>query len=130
MIKGFYFWLVPICLLSGCSDDLRLWPKNFSLVSGPDGIYRLNNATGEVYRIRNGAMEQVGESNAAIVLEKDSAYKTENKRYIIYRGDGRFENLASDNKAPLAGTNKAATVFLTKEGKPYVIRKMSDADKN
>ena|ERR1019366_8286563 len=126
MTKGFIFWLLPVVLLSGCSDDSQFLPKKYSLVSGADGVYRLNNANGEVSWVRNGKMTKVRGGHDTANLEKDCAYKTEDKRYVVYLGKGRFESLSDGNKAPLAGTNKLATVSITKQGAAYVIEKTSD----
>lgn len=70
--------------------------ENFRLNTGADGrVYRINNQTGEVWEVVDGALKRIGEPKAEM-LQVGKKYFIENNFSMTYMGNGRFSEPVKD----------------------------------
>ena len=70
--------------------------ENFRLNTATDGrVYRINNQTGEVWEVADGALKRIGEPKAEL-LQVGRKYFFENNFSMTYLGNGKFSEPVKD----------------------------------
>lgn len=70
--------------------------ENYRLNTATDGhVFRINNQTGEVWEVANGALNRIGEPKAE-VLQVGRKYFFENNFSMTYLGNGKFSEPVKD----------------------------------
>lgn len=89
-------------VLAGCASapptttSSNLSSENFRLNTATDGrVYRVNNQTGEVWEVVDGALKRIGESKAEM-LQIGRKYFLENNFSMTYLGSGKFSEPVKD----------------------------------
>jgi hypothetical protein len=89
-------------ILAGCASatpintSSNLSSENFRLNTSADGrVYRINNQTGEVWEVVDGALKRIGESKAEM-LQVGKKYFFENNFSMTYLGNGKFSEPVKD----------------------------------
>lgn len=96
------FFIALAIVLAGCASTPPATAfssscgENYRLNTAADGhVYRINNQTGEVWEVADGALKRIGEPKTE-VLQVGRKYFFENNFSMTYLGNGKFSEPVKD----------------------------------